>query len=272
MIGVCVKWVESVAAPGDDRYATFSPADQAALELALQHAALIDQPVHVVTVGRPAAAHALRAALACGAHHATHVVVDGHLPSDATAVLLANELVDAQWVWCGDYSLDNGTGSVPAMLAHHLHAAQALGVVRVDLAEAATGTVRCTRRLDGGRRELLALNARGVVSVEGSVARLRRAGLGAMLRGTDSALTTRQQPCGAEQMSPTVVPYRPRARALAAPAGDSSLDRLRALTDSAAAPTRGEVFEGSPSDAARRIVDALRQWGYLGDHHTNGDE
>jgi hypothetical protein len=60
-----------------------------------------------------------------------------------------------------------------------------------------------------------------------------------------------------------VQPFRPRARALAAPAG-SPLDRLRALTDAgAASAARGETVALEPAAAAARIVTALRDWGYL---------
>ena len=43
-------------------------------------------------------------------------------------------------VWCGDHSLDRGTGAVPAYLAAQLGLAQALGLVDVEL-EAAAGSV-----------------------------------------------------------------------------------------------------------------------------------
>ena len=61
-----------------------------------------------------------------------------------------------------------------------------------------------------------------------------------------------------------VRPYRPRARELPAPAGDSPLDRLRLLTDAAAASAaRGEMVTLEPADAAARIVQVLTDWGYL---------
>jgi hypothetical protein len=38
---------------------------------------------------------------------------------------------------------------------------------------------------------------------------------------------------------------------------------LRALTDAGGTSTRGETVVLAPSDAAARIVQALRNWGYL---------
>jgi hypothetical protein len=52
---------------------------------------------------------------------------------------------------------------------------------------------------------------------------------------------------------------------MAAPAGDDVLARLRRLTDAGATPARGETVELAPADAARRIIEALRDWGYLAD-------
>ena len=63
--------------------------------------------------------------------------------------------------------------------------------------------------------------------------------------------------------------YRPRPRALAAPAGGSSLERIRALTG-AGATTAGSSAAGStatpialgPAEAADRILAAIEAWGY----------
>ena len=70
---------------------------------------------------------------------------------------------------------------------------------------------------------------------------------------------------GRHAMASVVTPYRPRARALAAPAGEQALDRLRVLTDAAGGSTRGETVVLAPREAAARIVQALHDWGYL-DH------
>ena len=89
-------------------------------------------------------------------------------------------------VVCGDYSADRGSGTVPAALAALTGLPQALGLVSAVLAEpAADGVdgsssparIRVQRRLDGARREELLVSPPAVVSVEGSVARLRRAPL-----------------------------------------------------------------------------------------------
>ena len=273
-IGVCLKWVQSINEPGDDRFATTSAADQAALEMALRQAETIGGSVKVVSVGPDGAVRALRSAIATGAHQAIHLHTTHHLDSATVASELANELLDCRWIWCGDYSLDRGTGSVPAFLAARLAMPQALGVVasepfaaharaaRAPTAAGSTGGLRVTRRLDGGRREILTLPTGGVVSVEGSIVRLRRAAMSALLAADRVQIHTRHVTTTDQLALPYPVAYRPRARALAAPHEIAPLDRLRALTDSAGVPTRGETIYVPPAEAAQRIVDALRTWGY----------
>lgn len=261
----CLKWVSHPGEPHDERFAGASPADRAALELALQQAASIGASVTAVTVGPAGADRVLRDAFAAGATRLVRV----DAPDAADSVDVAAAIADvarrcrAEWVWCGDYSLDRGTGSVPAFVAAALGARQALGSIAVELRGR---TIDVTRRLDGGRRELLEVDAPAVLSVEGSVASLRRASLAATRAAT--AATVEVVPAttatAGGHHAAVVRPYRPRARALAAPAGASTLDRLKVLTDAAAAEgARGETVELPPAEAAARILDALDRWGWL---------
>lgn len=262
----CLKWVAHPGEPHDERYAGASPADRAALELALRHAAATGTTVTAVTVGPAAADRVLREAFAAGATRLVRVDAPIDAASAEVAAALAHvaSLEQAAWVWCGDYSLDRGTGSVPAFVAAAVVARQALGAIAVDITP---DHLTVTRRLDGGRRELLEVSAPGVVSVEGSVAQLRRAALGATRAATTAPVEVLPMPAitGAPASSAVIRPYRPRARALAAPAGDTTLDRLRVLTDTAAATGRGETVELPPDLAAARIVEALERWGWLPD-------
>lgn len=260
-IVVCLKWVAHPGEPRDERFAGASPADQAALELALQQAERQSTTVTAVTVGPVGAERILRDAAAAGASRVVRVDADADLPSAEVALALASVARDASWVWCGDYSLDRGTGSVPAFLAAELTARQALGVIGVEHGDSA---VRVVRRLDGGRRELLDVGAPAVVSVEGAVATLRRAGLGAVRRSLSMPVEVRTWSVGSPSDPVIIGPYRPRARALAAPVGATAVERLHALTDAAsAASARGETVVLPPAQAAARIIRALVEWGSL---------
>lgn len=267
-IAACLKFVDTrpeldpagTIHDSDDRFSGVSPADQAALEWALRSADAWGEEVHVVAAGPAAADRVLRDALAAGAVRATRIDIDTAAPSDVIAAEIATIIEGSRIVWCGDCSIDRGSGSVPAFLAAHLGAAQALGLVHVELTGAEE--IEALRRLDGGRRERVRATAPAVLSVEGAVARLRRASLASALAARSAAIEV----VNSLPLTPTyrpTRPFRPRARVLPGPAGDSALDRIRALTDAGMTASHGEIVALAPPDAADRIIEALRDWGYL---------
>lgn len=321
-----MKWV--VPEGGDHRFGGISAADTSALEWALRIGETFGHPVLAVTVGPPEAEAALRDSLASGAHSAVRVDTEDedlatvssefiaeciafaitHVPTSAAGTRTGHightghtdqpsqpsqpSQPGISIVCCGDYSLDRGTGSVPAFLAHLLGAQQALGLVQVHVpVDTEPGTAQRAsltglRRLDGGRRERLAVSAPAVISVEGATATLRRASVAAALRAKQAVIHTLSCTATAPEMSGTPGftvqrrAYRPRPRELAAPVGDRALDRVQQVLSGTAGSGAGvgdgagvgagaggsahrttEVLE--PAAAARRIVDALRDWGYL---------
>lgn len=257
----CLKWVGHPTEPDDERLAGMSPADESALEFALRQGERLGVGVTAVTVGPAGADRVLRDALACGAARAVRIDAPLTTAGVDVGLAIADHLGDAQWVWCGDHSLDRGAGSVPAFIAAQLGAQQALGVVSVDFVGEG---VHAVRRLDGGRREVLGVRPPAVVSVEGATAPLRRASLAALRAARTTEVDVRQPGTPIHLMEFMVRPYRPRARAMSAPAGDTALERLAVLTDAAAASAaRGETVRLDPEAAAERIVRALREWGHL---------
>ena len=269
-IAVCWKWVSlDREREADRRWSGVSAADEAALEVALSIAdraqATPGAPTSEVTViclGPPSADDVLREAVAAGATSAVRVDASTELESQVVAVALAEHLGDRDLVVCGDYSLDRGTGSVPAFLAGELSMAQALGLleVRHDL-DAGEGALRVVRRLDGGRREILDVTPPAVLSVEGSAASLRRASLAASLAARTAPVATVRGPHG-RLPEAEIHPYRPRARVLPAPTG-GSLDRVRQILDVGGSDTHAELVTLDPPAAASKIIDQLRSWGYL---------
>jgi len=229
-VAVCWKWLSlDGEVDTDSRWAGVSRADEAALEVALK---LADgDAVTVVCLGPADAEPTLRAAFAVGAQGAIRVNASPELDSLVVATALAEHVQEADLVICGDYSMDRGTGSVPAFLAAELGTAQALGLVDVDVSESAgqSRNLRVLRRLDGGRREILDVPTPAVISVEGAVARLRRAPLSASLASRSAEITVVPGPFGRLPES-EVHPYRPRPRALPAPEG-TALARVRELLD-----------------------------------------
>jgi electron transfer flavoprotein beta subunit len=111
---------------------------------------------------------------------------------------------------------------------------------------------------------VLAVPPPAVLSVEGGVARLRRASLPAEVAARAATIEVVAGPAGPIDHATAVRPYRPRARAMAAPAGDA-LARIRSLTGAGAAPatSTAETVVLEPAAAAERILAALRTWGHL---------
>lgn len=258
----------------DERSSGLSAADGAALELALTVADVWGETdVVAVTVGPPAAEAVLRDALAVGATRAVRVEVAAPRSAEQVAAALRAVVADASLVWCGDQGLDAGSGAVPGFLAAQLGVGAALGLVDVASVPGDGGrsadALTVLRRLDGGRRERLRVASPAVLSVEGGVARLRRAGLPATVRAGKATIELVPSP-GEAGSGPVrhglPMPYRPAPRVVAPPSGDRALDRVRALTGAGAgggATSRsGAPRVVSPDEAADAILASLAAWGY----------
>lgn len=274
LVAACVKYVD--LRPQVDRLtghvtdggtSGWSAADLAAVETALRLGETWSAPVAVVSAAPESADAALREFRAVGVDRVVRVELGleagVELESSDVANVLSDTLrsLDASVVCCGDYSADRGSGSVPAYLAHGLGAAQALGAVEVHTE--GPGSLRLVRRLDGGRREQLVVDAPCVISVEGSVAELRRASLGATLAARDAPIDVAPVPGLHGHASPVTRPWSPPARVQPAPAGDAALQRVVELTGALVERTPPRTVELSADDAAELILDQLRAWGYL---------
>jgi electron transfer flavoprotein beta subunit len=269
-LAACVKVVDlrpeidrlSGVVSTSDRTAGISAADSAAVEVGLRLAEAWGVSLSVVCAGGPAADSILRELLAAGASRAIRVDFAPDAQSGAVAAALSAALDGVDLVVCGEYSADRGSGSVPAFLAHHLSAAQALGLVAVDPAE--SGRVFVTRRLGGGRSERLELSGRAVLSVEGSVARLRRAPLSAVLASAGAPVEVVAPIGEAATFADVEVagchPLRPRPRVLPPPAGGAALGRIVELTGALVDRTPPRTVFATPAEAADLIIEQLREW------------
>jgi electron transfer flavoprotein beta subunit len=266
VIVACLKWVDpqptvdplTGAVRADPRTAGASAADEAALEWALRHG----DSVTVMTAGPAGATPMLRDALAAGADHARRVDLDVGLDSATVAAALVDAMPsDVQLVLCGAWSLDRGSGSVPAFIAARLGFAQGLGLTTVAFDGAGA---RAERRLDRGRRERLSVPFPAVLSVEGTSARLRRSPLDRVVGAREASIEV-STPIGVgpARKPAKVGPYRPRPRALPAPAGTSARERIVALTGVLTDREPPQRLVLDPPAAADRIIAQLRSWGYL---------
>jgi electron transfer flavoprotein beta subunit len=256
----------------DARAGGASEADQCALEHALRLAERFGGRCVAVTAGPVAAEEMLRQALAAGADEVLRVDVqpggdpaleDGAETARVLAAGLTARYGHVDLVLCGDRSIDRGTGGTPAYLAARLGAAQALGLL--DVGRDGDG-LRALRRLDGGRRESLAVPLPAVCSVEPAAVRLRRASLPATLAARRAGIphvAVDATPRGTVAVT-AVRTYRPRARVLPAPSGDDARRRTLELTGALVEHTPSRVVTpSSPEHAADELLGFLRTHGYL---------
>ncbi len=262
-VAVCWKWVSlDREHEPDQRWAGVSAADEAALETAL---ALSDD-VTVVCLGPADADDTLRAAIAVGATSVVRIDASTELEGRTVATAIAEHIGDIDVVLCGDYSVDRGTGSVPAFLAAELGAAQALGLVDVDVHRNvhATATV---------------LRSGSSVASTAAAARCStcRCPPCCPWRGPWRAFAGHHSP-------PSSPPDQRRFRRSADPTdGCPSRRSIRtgparehcrrpqatrspecAPSSTSAVPmSHAETVTLAPADAAHRILDQLREWGYL---------
>jgi electron transfer flavoprotein beta subunit len=257
---------------------TAAPAEWAALEIALRIAGAWGGRVLALSAGPSAAESVLREALAVGAD-AVRVEWPGgkdggdragdrylaDLAGDERALAAALAGVTGPrspaLVMCADRSADRGTGAMPAFLAHELGAAQALGLVSLEVAD---GQLLAQRRLPGGRRERLRVPVPAVCSVEAAGVRLRRAPLPAVLaaqRAVIPVATAGAAPRAVRVGSPR--PYKPRTHAVPDVPAGSAHERLLALS---AVLTQREppvvISPASASAAAGALLGYLHRAGY----------
>jgi electron transfer flavoprotein beta subunit len=238
-----------------------SGADRAALEWALRLGSEWALPVVAVTAGPPDADAVLVDALAVGATRAVRIDLPPSAPSDAVARAIASALGETpRAVVCGVWSLDRGSGSVPAFLAAELGAAQALGLVSMAPSE---GAVLAERRLDRGARERLRVPLPAVCSVEAASARLRRARLTGLLSAQGGRVEVVRASTTPPPPAPVrTAPFRPRARELPAPASASARERVLALTGALTDREPPQTLYLDPAVAARELLARLETWGY----------
>jgi electron transfer flavoprotein beta subunit len=279
-----------------------SAADAAALEHALRAAEAWSGRVLAVAVGPAAIEPVLRDVMALGASvlrvpddaagtdHGYAVELGGGEQGLARTIAAAlARFGPPTLVLCGDRSVDRGTGALPAFLAHELGAAQALGLVGLEVDRSSGGghpldgrpaALLGERRLDGGWRERLRVPLPAVCSVEGAGTRSRRATL-------EGALSAAAAPIPVERVTPSVDhptppvspgsedgpgsthvgalrPFEPRTRVVPSP--DSEDPRIRLLALSGAFVDHDPPTLVGPLGAVESADELLRflvRHGYL---------
>lgn len=217
--------------------------DKNAVEEALRIKGAVGGEAIAVTVGRAEAKKSLKEALAMGADRGVHVVVDpGALDPSRTSELLAAALAKTgpyDIIICSEGSSDTYTGLVPPMLAERLGLPY-IGYVR-KLEVSASG-VRGERSLEESL-ETVESSTPLVVSVVSEINEPRYPTLIQIMQASKKPV----QELGADQ--------------LGSPAASPSTTVLSMTAQSS--NRKHIVFEGSPDEAAAKLLDALVKEGVL---------
>jgi len=226
--------------------AIINPVDRNALEAALRIRDRFSGRVTVVTMGPPQAKRALEEALAMDADAAVHLCDAAFAGADtlATAQALAyalRKLEPFDLVFCGEATIDSGTGQVPVQLAELLGLPVITGVEELDFENEQTILVKKI-----WERGYIKLRARlpAVITVTGKINQPRLATvLGIMaatqkeIKGWGVADIGAEAACMGLKGSPTRV-------------GD--ICELKVAR-------QGEILEGSPEKVISETIERLRR-------------
>lgn len=281
-IAVCVKWVPDPEFPLqadpsgvslDTPGLTYvvGQADMVACEAAMRLKEKTAAIVSLFTAGPEASEAGLRAAIALGADEATRVhFTEGGLGGGTrSGRLLAAAIAQskADFVVCGARSSDSGSGAVPATIAELLGVPLVTNVVSIS----GTETLEVERRLEGGRRQTVRVQAPAVLTVEENLCEPRYPSVVARRRAERMAISQRTpSELGVELPMPALALLklqgpRPLAARLAAPPTGLPA-RLRLAYVLAGGPDQkraSQRLEGPVASQADQLMAFLRANGAL---------
>jgi electron transfer flavoprotein beta subunit len=277
---VCIKQIQHVFGKTGRDYATnfishhdeihcINPLDIAALELALSvKDTKKDAKVILLSLGPIIAESDLRRCLAMGADELCQIESNESIDGWTKSLLLANAVKElkADMVFCGEKSMDSGSGQVGAFMAFHLGAPFISRVTDITVQETDV-PVRAERNYGRGKREIVECGLPAIFSaVSGSkiprypsLENKRR-----LSREPIRKLSVGRQTSPAKVISTRVFPARPRPKQVVPP--DSSLpafERIEQLLRGSNVEKKGEMVKGTPEQQVERILSFLQENDFL---------
>lgn len=242
-----------------------NPFDIAALELALSvKDTKKDAKVILLSLGPLIAESDLRRCFAMGADELCQIDTTESIDGWTKSLLLANAAreLKADMVFCGEKSMDSGSGQVGPFMAFHLGVPFISRATDITVRETAL-PVRAERNCGRGKRERVECGLPAIFSaVLGSkiprypsLENKRR-----LSREPIRKLSVGQQTSPAKVISTRVFPARPRPKQVVAP--DSSLpafERIEQLLRGSSVEKKGEMVKGTPEQQVERILSFLQE-------------
>jgi electron transfer flavoprotein beta subunit len=277
---VCIKQMHHVFGKTGRDYSTnfvssydeifcINPFDIAALELALGVKDSQEQvEVILLSLGPIIAESDLRRGFAMGADGLCQIDNSDIMDGWTKSLLLADSVKElkADLVFCGERSMDSGSGQVGPFMAAHLGVPFISRVTDITVQKSGL-PVRAERNCGGGKREIVECGVPAVFSaVLGpkiprypSLENKRRLRLEPIRK-----LSVKQQTTAPKVISTRIFSARPRPKQVVPP--DSSLpayQRIEQLLRGSSVEKKGEMVKGTPEQLVERILSFLQEKDFL---------
>lgn len=296
-ICICIKqtpdttsvYIDPITGQVDhDRFVhILNPADACAVEAAVRLKEQTGGIIKVLTLGPKDAEGALRAALAIGANSAIRLWNEQaanwgpFTVAAALASYLQSETPLPDLVLCGDSTSDWSSGIIGPALAEYLDLPQITGVAQLQLLrERHPITLRLTRKLERGYRELLEADLPLLLTVTSDLNEPRYPSLPAHLTAleanipvldpqpfmsTTEAAMHQAATDGFDETTLLEIHFpRPLPRYIPAPdSHHSAYQRIGEIVAGGATGRQTQLVEGSPEELAKVLTEFLKAKGFV---------
>jgi electron transfer flavoprotein beta subunit len=277
---VCIKQIQHVFGKSGrddttnfishyDEISCINPLDMAALELALGvKDSEKEAEVILLTLGPLTAESDLRRCFAMGADILCRIDNSDRIDGWTKSLLLADGVkkLKADLVFCGEKSMDSGSGQTGPFLAAHLGLPFISRVMDITVSKS-DQPVRVERNCGRGKREIVESGLPAVISAVAGSKIPRYPSLENKRRLSQEPirnLSVRQQTTDPKVISTRIFSARPRPKQVVPP--DSSLpalQRIEQLLRGSNVEKKGEMVKGTPEQQVERIISFLQEKDFL---------
>ncbi|HEU5227203.1 MAG TPA: electron transfer flavoprotein subunit beta/FixA family protein [Ktedonobacteraceae bacterium] len=258
-----------------------NPADACAVEAVVRLKELYGGNITALTLGPHDSEGALRASLALGADSAIRLWTPqaaewgAFTVAAALAGYIQHEASRPDLIFCGDASSDWASGIVGPALAHYLDLPQVTGVAQLTTIQGHDPiTLRLTRKLERGYRELIEAELPLLITVTGNLNEPRYPSLPAHLAALKATIPVldpltlmKSNAWHNEADETTLVEMhtpRPRPRHIAAPnSKHSPYQRIGEIVSGGTSTRKARLVEGTPDELARALTTFLQDNGFV---------